>query len=498
MPPHLRLVGGDEDEPPGPTAWSEFARLHLQHLDRIARAIEGLSGGSRERFGVDSPSARCSDDDMLRLAPVDGSAGIADLVESWTDHLQRADNARGYIHSERKQVLRAAELANWQRPEHITVESLERWMDKLIASGVTAKTRKNYRDSLDRFCEWLKGKNLLTNNKGDAYNPVKALPSPIVKKAPARLVPTDDEVRRLILAARADWRAKDLWLAFLTMATTGLRVSECAALRPDMVTADPWIDLPPEMTKTKRAERVYLTPETHRYLRIHAGQRKGPRLFETGMKRRQVKTYAQKASPPVPVRKGPLTLSYHSFRHYMAERLGRLGASTDDARWAMRHMPQTLTGSVYGYVDHARHTSVADFFHARIPLLLPDLGASKPAENEKNGPKDSSGACNRADGVYAEVAEADSLMHTTPYNTTPNGLLAANLPSASATDRVCDGERATGGRVLQGVAQLGRAPGLGPGGRQFKSDRPDSAIEVSGPASAVPAGSGPEVQILSP
>src|SRR5690606_18130183 len=173
--------------------WCELAaEVQQRRFGDVAVPITTKTGG----IGLPTAQLSANPTDMLRLAPLDGRRRIADLVESWTDDLKLANNARGYINSERKIALRAAEKMLWQLPEDITAESLRKWMTALIDTGVRSKTRKNYRDTLDRFCGWLVGKGLLKEN------PVKTLPAPKVEKRKARIVPTDDEVRRIILAAK--------------------------------------------------------------------------------------------------------------------------------------------------------------------------------------------------------------------------------------------------------------------------------------------------------
>ena len=428
---------------------------------------------------------------QLRLAaPGDGSDRICDLAESWADEMTLTGNRVGYVTSQKKEVLHIC-AGRWQVPADITPETLREWMTGLRKAGRRGKTIKNYRDTMARFCAYLVGKKLL------AENPVVTLPVPIVEKNQARVVPTEAEMRALILAAHRDWRARDLWLGFYTMAVTGLRVSECKGLAPAMVPDDPavnWIDLPSRLTKTNRAERCYLTRELHELLRAHkaaAGLR--PLLFVSGFKRQQVKVYARKGR--VEAVRGEQTLSYHSFRHFAAARLSANRADMDLARWAMRHMPQNLTATVYNFTLHEH---IAEFF-ARMPPLLAELELSQV----KRGPKGLT-----EPGRLPDTAGAEVLTHMPdvyPHNTTSTAPLAGGSPppSASATDLGIP-ERGARGREQQGVAQLGRARGLGPRGRAFKSLRPDLA--GSGPAAASPRtafmtppeGTRPEVRIQRP
>jgi site-specific recombinase XerC len=546
-----------------------------------AKAIAGLVGmldrvRTGDKSGVYSPDnshmplnravGPCTDEAMLRLAPTEGSARIADLVEAFMDDKTLGGNATGYIKGQRKELLNVAASNNWQRASDITVDSCRLWMHRLHTEGKKSKTVKNYRDTLSRFCDYLVKRGLLPSN------PVLSLPVPKVVKSRARIVPTDDEVRRIILASLKEWRTLDLPYALELLAVSGLRASEAYWLQVDMVADDPaqnWLDLPAWLTKPKREERAYLSPSCHANLRAlkaertavvaaatakamkiadptkrEMAMRRAKRLFRTGLKRGQVKTYARKAEPPVPTELGGQTLSYHSFRHFAADRLGRLGFSMDEARWAMRHTPQGLTATVYNF---SLHNKVAESFR-RIPPLCRELAIS----HDSSGPLDLTKVGRLPDTCGAE-AETD-MQTAYPHNTTPNGPLGgATLPPASAL-MVCKDERAAGSRGesgdgrqdqgtsvagsespraslrgqtrggqggersgqgtrdrsgangsggegstarghKQGVAQLGRASGLGPEGRAFKSHHPDcdppTNTTGSGHRSSLHGGSAP-------
>jgi integrase len=422
---------------------------------------------------------------MLRLSPVEGSARIADLVEAFMDDKTLGGNATGYIKGQRKELLNIAFSNNWQRASDITVDSCRLWMHRLHTEGKKSKTVKNYRDTLSRFCDYLVKRGSLSEN------PVLSLPVPKVIKSRARIVPTDDEVRRIILAALAEWRTLDLAYALDLMVVSGLRASEVYGLRPAMIPDDPaqnWIDLPGWLTKCKREERAYVTLQCHanlRALKAEAIAASRERLFRTGLKRGQVKTYADKARPPVPTRLGDQTLSYHSFRHFAADRLGRLGFSMDEARWAMRHTPQGLTATVYNF---SLHQQVADSYR-RIPPICNELRFT----HGKSGPKalvglEFSGPLDDTLGAEVEVRMPKSY----PHNTTTNGPLAGGTsPSASAIDLGIP-ERAVGCRVT-GRSAVGSASALGAEGRLFDPGRPDlvlapertgSLVQISRPRSA--------------
>lgn len=438
---------------------------------------------------------------LLRLAPADDPRPwtILAAITTYAEDMGIAGNHPNYIASERDDLKRHAERANWHAPSDMTPDSCRAWMLDL-ATTVGGKTRKNYRDTAMRFAEWCLKRGLLGDHKTGpkigtpvTENPFAGLPVPRFVKGKPRIIPTDAELVRIIVAAAAQHRAKALWAAFLAQSTIGLRATECkflpAALVPDDYDERNWMDLSPDLTKEKRWERVYFTRETHRMalaFKQDAARCGRVRLFNTGMKRSQVKTYARHGF--VEAVRASQTLSYHSLRHYTSERLGQFGFDMDEAQWAMRHVPQNITATVY---DFSLHRAVSEKFRA-IPALLDEaqLMTAIGFINErraalKKGPKI------RLDRLTERPCFADTV-GVTPSATIPHDRSSLSCPGSG-----CHSPKLGGAGTIgrdQGVAQLGRAAGLGPAGRLFESGHPD----FQPPLATTPTATRPLVQIHRP
>lgn len=418
----------------------------------------------------------------LRLAgESDAPVGFDKAVDRYIEDMQIHGNAATHRAKERSSLRRARDVMGWRLLNDLSTEDIRNYMIRLGTAQRAAKTIKLYRDSLDRFGKWAVKAGLMSRN------PVDGVPAPMLRPHQARVIPTEDELRRIIEAGRADWRAKDWWLAVLTMATTGLRVSEARGLEWSMVDlSSGTIHLPASITKSKRDQRAFLTPELVALLSEHHKACKGPRVFVSAMKRGQMLVYCRKAG--VLRVRGTKTLSYHSFRHFCSNRLMVAGFTTEERQQAMRHSNISMTAEVY--TDPAQVAASSRF--ASLPPILVSSAEEKLGRFEVGGLDSGNGGRYVPHARSEKVPMTDTIQHDAP---------TTGLPGDSLIWR---SKRSHWGPVVeercveQGVAQLGRAGALGAPGHVFKSRHPDSFGPTRTPSEPTPAGSGPEVQIPRP
>jgi integrase len=400
----------------------------------------------------------------LRLAAIkDDPVAFSTAVEKYVQEMVLRGNAKNHIKKERLALKRAATVMGWHSLADVTSELVRGYMLRLTENQRKPKTIKLYRDTLDRFGKWSVKVGLA------ARNPVDGVPSPMVRPHQARVVPTEDELRRIIAAARADWRAKDLWLALLTMATTGLRVTECKMLEWSMLDLGAsTIFLPANITKSKRDQRAFLTPELVTELSAHRAKGNGTgRVFVTGLKREQMLVYCRKAG--VARVRGDQTLSYHSLRHFCSNRLMTTGFTPEERQQAMRHSNISLTAGTY--TDPSQVTA-GQRFRRLPPILVANRDGIDP---EKSGRMVLTGDGSVRYEYSASLNDEGFMLPTqTHHEPSADAQSAASQPASEGwRSTTPEAWEAAAGRS-QGVAQLGRASGLGPEGRAFNSRHPDS------------------------
>lgn len=458
-------------------------RFSIPHQELVIRVIVETPG-VRPRVGIEEQGQPANVGFMLRppssLRLVGDSAPRSNLEESiagFLEDLRLKGVSPSHFKHERDHLRHAAEQGGWKVLDDFSIDNVRKYLLAMRDRDCKAKTIKLHRDTLDRFGNWL-----VVNQKIQS-NPVKAVPPPIVEKHQARVVPTEDEVRRIVAAGAADWRARDWWLAVYTMAISGLRVSECKGLTWSMLKLDQrpgWIDMPAKLTKSKKDQRAYLSPELRDLLLRHrAKEGARDRVFSTGLKREQMITYCRKAG--VQRIRGETTLSYHSFRHFASNRMLRLGFGPEERQMGMRHANLATTSQIYTDSDPLQVSVLQRF--ADMPGLL-HTGPAEKSGTEWVDNRDEDG---QDGGAEAKPMSAATLQHdSTTGPATPQGGGLSNRAFIAA------GPAAS--REKQGVAQLGSAAGLGPAGRRFESGRPDSQTS----AASAPSRTGTMVQIHRP
>jgi integrase len=315
-----------------------------------------------------------------------------------------------YVRSTRIAITLAAKRMGVALVRDLTPEAVRGYLLAGRTAGRKPRTLKNYRDHLDRFGGWLVRQGLI------AANPVGAVPRVRVPKSQARLIPTDDEVRRLILWLRPRKQQKDLWLRVLLHASVPIRYGTSGQLTREHCRLDgpaPRLEVPAAITKGRRDTIIPLPPEVAQALRDHinaGGCRPDGRIFRAVCKPQSFKALVKRAG--LRQAEGDRTLSWHSLKHYASNRRMRLGWTREERRIANDHTTVRMTEEVYTDPEAARRfdPGLAAVLEktARMPPLLSPVPTRAygggPIFSQKSGLEDSRGACVRAEGQYAGAA----------------------------------------------------------------------------------------------
>lgn len=304
---------------------------------------------------------------------------IPAAVEAWVGWLRLRELSEAQVTNSRRLTMKAAADEGWRTLGDITRETVEAHLAHLQERGLVPKTRNEIRNALSRLCAYAVGRGWMPDN------PVGATPRAKVIKRRARLVPSEDDVRRLIAAARKDWRKRDRWLVYLTAATTGLRWSTLRALERDMLHLDadpPFLDIPARLLKNREPGIVWLTAELAEALsenlskayvfEPNAGDAPASRLFRSVPKHSSFDRDLRAAG----LAKGggdQGTFSFHSLRHFASNRMAWVGGfTTGERQRANGHKTEAMTEHVY--TDPA-HVALGRKVHEMPPMLATSNGA---------------------------------------------------------------------------------------------------------------------------
>jgi integrase len=459
-------------------------------------------------------SSSSGDETMTNLALVQrGSDAIklADALHDYVADMVAADNGDAYSKNTRLSIERACRAMKWVDVTDLTESSVREYLMSCKAKGLAAQTLRLYWDDLARFAEWCLKRGMFPRRPDGtvASNPVRLVKKARKSRTRARLVPTDDEVRKLVESLRHRKQAKDRWAVYACASNQPLRWKVWKLLRPEWVHLDdprPHIRVPGEFKEPgskrsvivmkNRKERVeYLTPETVAILRMHkADFGWGRRVFQSVPKCEMFTRDVVRARIRQRDDHGA-TFSFHSLKHYASNRRMRLGWSIEERRHANDHSTAGMTLDVYTDPDLIRvaekTASMPGIFGAQIidgTGVTKNLSESDPKGLTRTGVIDDN----------LDVQETlDHTMQATTTTTCDHGETAGLMPGGPSPEQsgLQGSPAALRDRGHQHVAQLGSATGLGPVGRQFKSDRADHSNGVSGAPADVAVATGSVVRI---
>lgn len=357
-----------------------------------------------------------------RQRPVDS------FVVEYRDHLRAHDRAPQYVAESVRNLRDAIAAAKACTLADLSPATVSRHLDELRAE-FSAKTLANRVMLLRAFGAWL------LQRQAWPENPFAALRSAGRTRDGdrrfRRLALSYDEVRRLAEATierpraeyakshggrpnpnaeRDDELARERWLIYWLVATTGLRNSEVAALRWEDLSldgADPFLELSGKFTKNRTDARLPLqrfVAEALGDLRARRGARRGapvqqsehvlnvPWRIAGHIRRDAVHAGLIPAHRPADRR-----LDLHALRHSCVRILREQNVPVEVAQRVLRHSDIRLTLQVYGRVGDETVTAA---MRDRVPAP-PAVCSQVCSSSGPNGPRRDTTRDNPADGGNA-------------------------------------------------------------------------------------------------
>lgn len=391
---------------------------------------------------------------------------FTDLLPRWRDSMLARKLDPRNTENKRKalaDVLAAMEARALGDP---TPERIEKWM-RQAQGRISTTTINHYRDAGRAFYKWLED-----NDLWDGRNPFARVARLRGKSTPDRGHFTDDEWSRLIEVALRNKRAPERWIVYLLAGETGIRFKALRNMTPrelhleppqrpeDAAEWAPYIDVTKRLDKIRRGYQAPLTPLLADVLRRHAAGRgpdeplfghwkilKGERIWASAVPKDEgFKRDMERALVPL-VDKHGLARSFHGLRHTAGT---RTAIATGDV------------GTASKILGHACIQTTLRYFHPDIA----DLAARMPKNilQGKNGrltaPLD--------DGTFVTMTAPliRNHAHSADAHSTPTTVGAVREGES--------GRRPAPRDSRAGCSAGGSASGLGPEGRRFDPDHPDS------------------------
>lgn len=348
-------------------------------------------------------------------------------VAAWRQDLKL--QSRTPLHSNRAvaAVAALAKTHGWTTPNDMRPEQLRSWLSEMVDRGLAARTRNTARGYLHRFAEFCKSQRWI------AANPFHGVGRARIVRRQARYVPTEDEVVRLIAAAKKDRRTRDRWLVYLVAATTGLRWSTIKALQWSHVRLKahpPRLELPGGLLKSREPGTVFLTAEVADHLRRHhAGHHQaasGPVFsgvpkwdgFQRDLKRAKIARGNEHDADAA-------TFSPHSLRHFASNRMMWAGRFTDQER-ARQNTHQSVTMTTDVYTDPS-HTALGEKVFAMQPLLPQTFTTDATRKTSAHPEKVLTKAHGIADNTSAQPQESNPKALSQPSATSDTKRLSPDV-----------------------------------------------------------------------
>lgn len=423
---------------------------------------------------------------QLRVSGSKAPVRYSDAVDAFVRVVEsRGGSSPDYLLALRQTLWRAGRAMgiacdkNGERPTGMLTGFTEaKAAEYLLGAKIEPKTRLNYWAALYRFGAYCARKKLLPPDAdGDYINPMAEIQRPLVPKREARLVPTDADAAKLVMACYGRKQQKDRWLVYLCALSVPVRWGTWRWLEVHHCRFDhgrPRLELPPHLVKSRREATVDLPPEVATHLKRHVESvadrepftrrtrevcRTGRFVFLSVPKPEQVKKDAKRAGIPLSDDRGR-TFSFHSLKHYASNRRMRLGWTDAERKIANDHTSLRMTEEVYTNTDLmlAHHPDIAGVIArtASMPPLLgtlPERSPERPGATKRPDFPVDKRASGRLDGVAEseEVNPVPTSHDQSEGRPTPQGARTQHSSQGSPEGRPSDG-RGTPGREEVGVS----------------------------------------------
>lgn len=255
----------------------------------------------------------------------------------------------------------------WQTVSEINADQFVAWRNRLEGKP---RTKNHFLDALSAFCNWLLAQRRIETNPVEH---VRRVSCPRGTKGNHRSF-TPDEITRLIEAAPE--RAAVYLLAIIT----GLRKAELRRLRWEHVhlTDPPHLKLPAELTKNRRSDIAWLTPEAAELLLQHnPGGRVRGRVFGDMPTHQTLDVHLKRAGISKHDHLGR-SASFHTLRRSLITLCHLNGVDRRTAMAIARHSHSDLTDNVYADLEALPKRDAI----MRLPFFLKSTGARTEMRTE--------------------------------------------------------------------------------------------------------------------
>jgi integrase len=300
-----------------------------------------------------------------------GKRPFATQLADW----QAAMTARGLVteHSAQttRRVQRAATACSWRVLADCESGAALRFLAKIQADGVSAKTRNDYCDSLKAFGRWLAQAKRVDESPFANLRHVSTTTDRRHDRRPLN----EGELGRLLAAAEESaktWcglKGIDRHALYLAAMCTGFRAGELASLTPHSFALEespPVVRLAAAHAKNRRAAVQPIPAEVVPALRVYLARRARDqpiwpgRWIECGGAMMQIDLADAGIPYVVQGPDGPLFADFHALRHSYIAMLDRPGVTLKQAMTLARHSDPRLTMKIYGRAAMADLAATVD------------------------------------------------------------------------------------------------------------------------------------------
>lgn len=268
-------------------------------------------------------------------------AAIGLVILDYAEHLRSKGRVAGHVRDALTTMTAIADLGSFGTLGDVTVDSLTYALAAYVKSGRSASSANKARRFYLAMFRWLNRRGLWESNPAEKLEPMDAKPR---KK---RAVSTA-ELEKFIAAAPERRR-----LVYEFAAATGMRRGEIRQLRwQDLDLDDGFVRVRAEITKTRTARRVPLSPTMMAKLREHAAKNPGvpaAPVFKSMPQHDTFRADVKRAGLEFETPDG--IFCFHSLRKQAATDMFRAGVHPQAAADVLGHKDIRTTMKIYTEAD---------------------------------------------------------------------------------------------------------------------------------------------------
>lgn len=262
---------------------------------------------------------------------------IEEVVTEYEEYLKGKGNTAGHVREAIRCVRAVLGGIGVKCLAEIEVQRVERWLNKVIKSGGSARTRNVYLARIKGLLNWAVDRGLLERNM---LGVIRTLREEADRREVSRTL-TPEEFESLIDATPSVERQ----VYYLLSGRCGLRWQEVRRVRWENIDLKRgWLHLEAWATKAGREEELLLAADVVGALR-ELGVRASGVVFRSSPTLRTFRRDLERAGIPYETERGQADRK--SLRKTFGTHLAMAGVDLRVASWLMRHSDVRLTAKVY-------------------------------------------------------------------------------------------------------------------------------------------------------